>query len=351
MSQPSKGQKIVKNPPIKDIRGLQAAMGKWFSHEGRQYPWRETEDGYEILVSEIMLQQTQVATVLKRGYYTRWLERFPDVQTLANADEDVVLRAWEGLGYYSRARNLQKAARHIVEVHGGVFPRSLTEIEALPGVGQYTAGAVASFAFDAAAAAVDANIARVLTRWCDFRERIDTTYARKQLMAWAGSLVPDSGGRIWNSAMMELGQHVCKSGSVACQQCPAASWCRAKDPLLLPIKKKRKAQVAVDEHVLLASRSDSILLEQEVGRRRRGLWKLPVRSIEEIPDDLLVSKQQYTITQYRVTMFIHELQNAVARENERWFRFEELAELPMPSPYRRVVVDYLAGREKAMKSQ
>ena len=332
MSQPSKGQKIVKNPPIKDVRGLQVAMEKWFSHEGRQYPWRETEDGYEILVSEIMLQQTQVATVLKRGYYTRWLERFPDVQTLANADEDLVLRAWEGLGYYSRARNLQKAARHIMEVHGGVFPRSLTEIEALPGVGQYTAGAVASFAFDAAAAAVDANIARVLTRWCDFRERIDTTYARKQLMAWAGSLVPDSGGRIWNSALMELGQHVCKSGAVACQQCPAASWCRAKDPLLLPIKKKRKAQVAVDEHVLLASRRDRILLE-------------------EIPDDTLVSKQQYTITRYRVTMFIHELQNAVARENERWFRFEELAELPMPSPYRRVVVDYLAGRGKAMKSQ
>jgi adenine-specific DNA glycosylase len=143
MSQPPKGHKVVKNLPIKDVGGLQAAMTDWFSREGRQYPWRATEDGYEILVSEIMLQQTQVATVLGRGYYTRWLELFPDVQTLAKADEGSVLRAWEGLGYYSRARNLQKAARHIVEEHGGVFPRSLPQIEALPGVGRYTAGAVA----------------------------------------------------------------------------------------------------------------------------------------------------------------------------------------------------------------
>ncbi len=351
MSQPPKGHKVVKNPPIKDVGGLQAAMTEWFSREGRQYPWRATEDGYEILVSEIMLQQTQVATVLGRGYYTRWLELFPDVQTLAKADEGSVLRAWEGLGYYSRARNLQKAARHIVEEHGGVFPRSLPQIEALPGVGRYTAGAVASFAFNAAEAAVDANIARVLARLFDFRERIDTAYARKQLLAWAGSLVPDSGGRIWNSALMELGQHVCKSGSVSCHQCPAASWCRAAEPLLLPIKKKRKVQTAVEEHVVLAFRRNSLLLEQETGRRRQGLWKLPERAMEEIPDGAPVCKQEYTITRYRVTMFIHELKDVIARENERWFRLEEITRLPMPSPYRRAVDGYLSRQGKAIGSQ
>ncbi|MCP4849826.1 MAG: A/G-specific adenine glycosylase [Verrucomicrobiaceae bacterium] len=351
MAQQAKEQKVKENSPIKDVEGLRSAMISWFSRVGKEYPWRMTEDGYEILVSEMMLQQTQVATVIGRGYYHRWLEQFPDIHTLAEADEESVLRAWEGLGYYSRARNLQKAARLIVEEHGGVFPRSLSQIEALPGVGRYTAGAVASFAFDAPVAAVDANIARVLARLFDFRERVDTTHARKQLLAWACSLVPDSGGRIWNSALMELGQHVCKSGSVACHQCPAVSWCRATDPLLLPAKKKRKAQVAVDEHVLLAFRRNKLLLEQEVGRRRRGLWKLPARAIEEIPDVSPAYKEQYSITRYRVTMFIHELQDVIAQENERWFRLEEIADLPMPSPYRRVVVDFLARQGKAIESR
>jgi A/G-specific adenine glycosylase len=349
MSQPPKGQKVVESLPIKDVEGLRAAMAAWFSRAGREYPWRATEDGYEVLVSEIMLQQTQVSTVLGRGYYHRWLERFPDVHSLAAADEESVLRAWEGLGYYSRARNLQKAARLIVEEHGGDFPRSLAQIEALPGVGRYTAGAVASFAFNAPVAAVDANIARVLARWFDFRERVDTVPAQRKLLAWANRLVPESGGRIWNSAVMELGQHVCRPRSVACDQCPAASWCKAPEPLLLPLKKPRTAQIPVEEHVLLAFRGNRLLLQQEVGRRRKGLWKLPSRAVAEIPTASPVTQAQYTITRYRVTMFIHELKDAIAGENERWFSTEEITKLPMPSPYRRVVSAYLARQGKAIE--
>ena len=251
MAQQSKGQKVNENPPINDVEGLRGAMIAWFSRVGREYPWRATEDGYEILVSEIMLQQTQVATVIGRGYYHRWLEQFPDIHTLAKADEESVLRAWEGLGYYSRARNLQKAARLIVEEYGGVFPRSLSRIEALPGVGRYTAGAVASFAFNAPVAAVDANIARVLARLFDFHERVDTVPAQRKLLAWATRLVPKAGGRVWNSALMELGQHVCRPRSAACDQCPAAIWCQATEPLTLPVKKKSAAQTPIDEHVLL----------------------------------------------------------------------------------------------------
>jgi A/G-specific adenine glycosylase len=351
MSQPSNDQKVAASPPIEDAEGLRAALTAWFAQVGRDYPWRATEDGYEILVSEVMLQQTQVATVLGRGYYHRWLEQFPDVEALATADEEVVLRAWEGLGYYSRARNLQKAARVIVEEYGGEFPRSLDQIEALPGVGRYTAGAVASFAFNAPVAAVDSNIARVLTRLFDFRECIDTTAGQRQVLQWAARLVPKAGGRIWNSALMELGQNVCKAKAVACDRCPAAAWCQAAEPLALPVKKTRAAVTVVDEHVLVACRRGKILLQQEVGRRRKGLWKLPSRAIAEMSGLSPADKQHYTITRYRVTMFIYEVEDVIAEENERWFRLAEVTNLPMPSPYRRVVSRYVDRRGKATQSR
>ena len=347
MSQPPNDQKVVESPVIEDAAGLREALTAWFAQVGRDYPWRGTEDAYRILVSEVMLQQTQVATVLGRGYYHRWLEQFPDVKALAMADEEAVLRAWEGLGYYSRARNLQKAAREVVENYGGEFPRSLDQIEALPGVGRYTAGAVASFAFNAPVAAVDSNIARVLARLFDFRECIDTAAGRKQVLQWADRLVPNAGGRIWNSALMELGQQVCKAKSTACDHCPVAAWCQASEPLSLPVKKTRETVTVVNEHVLLACRSGKILLEQEVGRRRKGLWKLPSRTVEEIPGFSPVDNEHYTITRYRVRMFVYEVEDVIAEENERWFQLEELPNLPMPSPYRRVVSRHLDRQGKA----
>ncbi len=340
MSQPP----ITKTPgrePLADVAGLRSALGGWFREVGKDYPWRGTEDAYEVLVSEMMLQQTQVATVLGRGYYRRWLERFPDVHALAAAGEAEVLRVWEGLGYYSRARNLQKAAGAVVAEHGGEFPRDPGQIEALPGVGRYTAGAVASFAFDAPVPAVDANIARVLARMFDFRERIDTSSGGKQLWAWAAQLVPESGGRLWNSALMELGQNVCKARSAGCESCPAAAWCLASKPLDLPIKKPRPQITEVDEHVLVARRDGEILLQKETGRRRKGLWRLPAREREEVGGLALSGKHNYGITRYRVTMHLYETAEADAGEDERWFRLDEVADLPMPSPYRRAVVRYL----------
>ncbi len=340
MPQPPK-EKTPGSGPSADPAGLRAALCRWFGEVGEDYPWRSTRDPYEVLVSEVMLQQTQVATVLGRGYYRRWLERFPDVGALAAAEEAEVLRVWEGLGYYSRARNLQRAARAVVEEHGGEFPRDPAAIEALPGVGRYTAGAVASFAFDAPVPAVDANIARVLARLFDFRERIDTGAGQRQLWGWAAELVPGAGGRVWNSALMELGQRVCKARSAACEGCPAARWCLCADPLALPVKKDRPAVTEVDEHVLVARRPGEILLQQETGRRRGGLWKLPGREGGEVAGMRPSGKQRYGITRYRVTMHLYETDSAEAREGERWFRLEEVAELPMPSPYRRAVSRYL----------
>ncbi len=142
----------------------QAALIQWFEKEGKTYPWRETEDPYPILVSELMLQQTQIATVLGKGYFQRWMIRFPTWHELAEAEEDDLLKTWEGLGYYNRARNLQKTARAVISGHAGEFPRDYDSILNLPGVGPYTAGAVMSFAFDQKAAIVDGNVIRVLSR-------------------------------------------------------------------------------------------------------------------------------------------------------------------------------------------
>jgi len=335
------GKKVPGRPPLDDVPGLRAALCGWFGEAGESYPWRQTEDPYEVLVSEMMLQQTQVATVLGRGYYRRWLQRFPDVESLAVADEAEVLRVWEGLGYYSRARNLQAAARVVVEQYGGEFPRELEQIAALPGVGRYTAGAVASFAFDAAVPAVDANIARVLARLFDFSERVDTAAGSRQLWDWAGELVPESGGRVWNSALMELGQTLCKARSTTCESCPAAAWCVSTEPLSLPMKKARPQVTAIDEHVLVARRGGEILLHQESGRRRKGLWKLPERAAGEVVELTLSEKCEYTITRYRVSLYLYETGEVEARQGECWHRLDALDALPMPSPYRRAIERYL----------
>ena len=309
----------------------------WFHANAKDYPWRTTKDPYEILVSEMMLQQTQVVTVLGRGYYRRWLESFPDFKSLAAADESEVLRAWEGLGYYSRARNLHKLAKVVVHELGNQFPSEVVEIESLPGIGKYTAGAIASFAFNSSVPAVDANIARVIVRIFDFQERIDTSYGQKKIWGWANDMVPSSGARAWNSALMELGQTLCKPRVVLCDECPLSACCQSSQPLDLPIKKSKPQMTSIDEHVILAVSKSKVLLEQEKGRRRHGMWKLPARDGKDLKKTKLLSKQKYGITRYKMTMHIYESDNPCARENEQWFKMNELQSLPMPSPYRRAL--------------
>ncbi|MDC0200862.1 A/G-specific adenine glycosylase [Verrucomicrobia bacterium] len=337
MEQQLKALKCEDSLPLNQSERLNSALVNWFEEFGKDYPWRSTNDPYEILVSEMMLQQTQVSTVLERGYYRNWLEQFPDFKALSLATEVEVLRAWEGLGYYSRARNLHKVAIAVMKDFGGVFPSDLSLIEALPGIGQYTAGAVASFAFNAAVPAVDANIARVLARLFEFTERIDTSGGQKQLWKWAGGLVPKSGARLWNSALMELGQTLCKAKSVQCQECPAVSWCLSENPLELPVKKSRPKITETQEHVVFAFEAKRVLLEKETGRRRKGMWKLPERTPESLNGLRLLLVHKYGITRYRVTMNVYEAKKESALENEEWFNTKELEDLPMPSPYRRVL--------------
>lgn len=327
---------------------LASDLVSWFRRNGRDYPWRQTRDPYAILVSEIMLQQTQITTVLDRGYYARWLARFPDFATLATAPETDVLKTWEGLGYYRRARNLQKLAQAVMAKHEGRIPADPAAILDLPGIGPYTAGAVASFAFNLPEPLVDGNVARVLARLDNDDTPIDSTAGSKRLWARARELVHATDDpRALNSALMELGQTVCKPAAPQCPTCPVKSHCRATEPIVrLPVKSNRTVLTDVTERVFFyRSRSGDVLLEQERGSRRTGLWKLPALPAEHeeaLPPVLL--KSSYGITRYKVTLWVHELADSPAPlpENHRLIPQAELAELPMPSPYRKALDKLLA---------
>jgi A/G-specific adenine glycosylase len=332
-----------------DNTELAAGLVDWFRKKGRDYPWRRTRDPYSILVSEVMLQQTQISTVLDRGYYARWMKRFPDWQTLAQADETSVLSAWEGLGYYRRARNLQQLARVIVTEHGGDFPKDHALILGLPGVGPYTAGAVASFAFDHAQPIVDGNVARVLSRIFNDPTPIDAPQGRQILWMRAERLVQATDDpRALNSALMELGQTHCRPGRPDCKSCPVQGQCHAAAPENLPVKSSRPPPTEVTERVVFMRTNEGILLEQETGSRRTGLWKLPAlpNLFHETPPPVLM-RTSYGITRYKVTLWVHESPQDFSTwpASHQIIPQVELAALPMPSPYRRALQALLKERE------
>lgn len=196
---------------------------RWFRRHGRDLPWRRTRDPYRVLVSEFMLQQTQVSRV--EAYYHRFLERYPTIQSLAEAPQGAVRESWQGLGYYRRAANLHQLARAVVTERAGVIPQDPVELARLPGVGRYTAGAVACFAYERRAAAVDTNVARVLRR--AFHPRLATPATNRRLWATAELLVPRTGAAAWafNQGIMELGAMVCTAREARCGVCPVRTAC------------------------------------------------------------------------------------------------------------------------------
>lgn len=251
---------------------LQATILAHYDRVARELPWRRDTDPYRVLVSEVMLQQTRVETVV--GYYDQWLKRFPSVDALAAADEDDVLKAWEGLGYYRRARNLHKAARVVRERHHGTIPGTSSELRSLPGVGEYTAGAVASIAFGEPAPAVDGNVRRVFSRLFDV-----AVPSPAWLRERATELVVTSRPGDWNQALMELGATVCVPRAPRCADCPISEWCAARHAgtqAERPAPPKRRtipsAQIGLAlfhqrGRVLLERRPDSGLLA--------GMWAFP----------------------------------------------------------------------------
>ncbi|MBI4873824.1 MAG: A/G-specific adenine glycosylase [Acidobacteria bacterium] len=306
----------------------------WFDRSKRDLPWRNTRDPYRIWVSEVMLQQTRVAAVIP--YYQRFLERFPDVQALAEAPEAELLALWSGLGYYSRARNLRKAARAIAA--RGEFPSDYDAIRALPGVGDYTAAAVASIAFGLPHAVADGNVRRVLAR---------LTRGEGDVRALAEELLDRRRPGDFNQALMELGATVCLPRGPKCGQCPLGDICRARaagEAERYPRKARRAETVRVDQRLLLIRRGDRLLLRlrTEDSRQLAGFWELPEAS------DLPAASQnqqrgsfRHAIVHYDYRVTVWEAAMARKPKGFRWISPRELAGLPLTTATRKALL--LAG--------
>lgn len=321
----------------------------WYDQGHRDLPWRRTQDPYRIWISEIMLQQTRAETVV--SYYERFLARYPTVQDLASAPEEELLKAWEGLGYYSRARSLQKAAKAIVSQYDGQLPADLNKLRALPGVGDYTAGAIASIAFGIPAAAVDGNVERVLCRWDAITDEVGTPAVRRQIAARAQALVPRDRPGAFANAMMEMGATMCTPKNPRCLLCPVREGCLGFAQGIaqeLPRKAKKKAQrvenrvvllVFCDNRVLIVKRQEKllgglfvfpdVLEESDPARLCRALEALGIRAAY----DEKLGHARHVFTHLIWEMDVHAV---VADEmtqvpGGQWVTRQELAALPLPT--------------------
>jgi A/G-specific adenine glycosylase len=259
---------------------------RWYDASARDLPWRKGHDPYATWVSEIMLQQTQVRTVIP--YFERWMARFPDIATLAAAAPDEVLKAWEGLGYYSRARHLQAAAQLLVSHHGGAMPDTWEAVRRLPGVGDYTAGAILSIAFGQPVAAVDGNVLRVLSRLLLLREDVTRPATKRTIGGHVEAMLaacPRPGDL--NQALMDLGATICTPTSPRCEACPLAACCRAwpaGEAEALPVKAgTRPPKELVLASVLVTRGPEVLLVKRPSPGIWGGLWALPAAPLEDVP--------------------------------------------------------------------
>jgi A/G-specific adenine glycosylase len=322
----------------KETQSFGTLLLRWYLKNGRDLPWRKTRVPYRILVSEFMLQQTQVATVLP--YYKEWLRRFRDFAALARASETEVLHAWQGLGYYARARNLHATAKLVLDRHRGRLPKSVERMQQLPGIGKYTAHAIAVFAFDRAVPIVEANISRVLSRIVDFRNPIDSTKGRNALWNYATALVPEKSAAQYNSALLDLGAVICLPRNPKCKICPVQKFCGAKDPELLPVKRPRPRMKRLIERHVLILRQSRILL-QCAARRWRGMWVLPPLNGTSKRNSTIY-KASFPFTNHRITLEIFRARHRkINNRREHWFGVEQLDSIPIPTPHRRAIEQLL----------
>lgn len=333
------------------VKGLAGPLLAWYRKQRRDLPWRRSSDPYRVWVSEVMLQQTRAQAVIP--YYERFLERFPTVDALANAQEEEALTLWSGLGYYSRARNLWKAARAVA--NAGAFPRDFAGLRALPGVGDYTAAAVASIAFGLPHAAVDGNVLRVTARLANDGSDIGSARTRERFRGLAEAWLDrrDPGG--FNQALMELGATICLPKKPLCSACPLAAHCLAQvagSAAQLPVKLRRVEPVRFHETLLLIrSRGRVLLLREDAGARRMaGLWRLP--SPAEMPDSRIgarLGEFRHTITRHRYVFSVHvgERPSPAPQPGFGWFAPAELAAIPLGAAARKALK--LAGIAAARK--
>ena len=260
------------------LQKLPELLLPWYETHRRDLPWRRDREPYHVWLSEIMLQQTRVEAV--RGYYLRFLEVLPDVAALAACEDDRLHKLWEGLGYYSRVRNLKKAAQVIMEQHGGMFPREYAAIRALPGIGDYTAGAVSSICFGQPEPAVDGNVLRVISRLTASEEPVTRPQTKKQITEQLREIYPAGRCGDFTQALMELGATVClPNGAPYCAECPLAELCRSKDTELwrkIPVKEQKKARRQEEKTVFLLRCDGRLAVRKRPPQGLlAGLWEFP----------------------------------------------------------------------------
>jgi A/G-specific adenine glycosylase len=337
----------------------------WYGKHARDLPWRQGRDAYRIWLSEVMLQQTTVA--MATPYFDRFVAAFPTVHHLAGADEQRILHMWEGLGYYRRARGLHAAAKQVVAEHGGEFPRDVKSLMRLPGVGRYTAGAVASFAFDVPAPIVEVNTLRVLTRLTAYKGDPASTAGQRFVWQTAEDLLPRNGAGRFNYALMELGAIVCKPAAPRCEACPVTAHCAAFQLGLqseLPRLAAKPKVTAVREAAVVVRRNGHVLLRQRPkGERWEGMWDFPRFELASegplfVRDELIAKVREQTgvaiepggvlktlkhgVTRFRITLDCYEARPAggrvrsTAQRPVRWTPLAELTLLPLSVSGRKI---------------
>jgi len=328
----------------RNARAIRRGLLAWYQRHKRDLPWRRDRDPYRVWVSEIMLQQTRVVAVIP--YYERFLARFPDVRALASAPEQELLAAWAGLGYYSRARNLQKAARKILE-RGG-FPRDFASILDLDGIGDYTASAIASIAFNLKHAALDGNAIRVLSRLTGECGNVKSGVVRERLRTAATVLIHPKRPGEFNQALMELGATVCTPKDPSCQMCPVAASCAARElgrERELPLKIARPKPVRVEQKLLVIEKSGRILAWQRgpLSPRLAGFWELP--GPEELPTAKIgarIAAFQHTIVNTNYRFEVSRASIGRAPNGFRWLAAKRLNEIPLSTTAKKAL-QCLAG--------
>jgi A/G-specific adenine glycosylase len=324
------------------LHNIRRNLLAWYGKHKRDLPWRRTEDPYRIWISEVMLQQTRVAAVIP--YYERFLTLFPDAAALASAPEQALLAAWAGLGYYSRARNLQKAARAIVEL--GQFPADYEALRGLPGVGDYTAAAVASIAFGKPHAVLDGNVLRVLSRVAAESGDIKSQVVRSRLRALAEKLLDPRHPGEFNQALMELGATVCVPKQPLCGQCPIRFECQARREGLenqLPLSGARPAASRRERHLVAIEKGGRILLWQRPpdSQRMAGFWELPER--EQVPGAEVVEaagrfRHSIVHTTYLVVVY-RAAQNRLPHDGAlQWVAKRSLGDLPLSTTAKKALI-------------
>lgn len=355
-----------------DLAQFRRRLLRWFRRRARDLPWRDTSNPYHVWVSEIMLQQTQVATVIP--YFHRFVRRFPTIHALAGSEQQAVLRLWEGLGYYRRARQMHEAARMVVHRHGGRLPRDIDALQRLPGIGRYTAGAILSIAFDEPAPILEANTIRLFSRLSAFRGDVSRTSGQRHLWRIAAGLIPARGAGAFNQALMELGSLVCTSRDPACGRCPVSRWCVAHGQGLqsrLPSPRKNVAFERIDEAAVVVYHRRRVLIRQQSETQRwAGLWDFPrfritpatgtpledqlIAGVEQVagirvaPSHLLTTLR-HGVTRYRITLHCHtaryvrRLSRPSGNGSQRWVSPEQLHAVPLHTTGRKICRLLLEG--------